>query len=157
MPTNLVILAGIPGCGKSTYADSFFRWKGYSIVSSDEIRRRHAGSVKDAFEVGYTPWDEFYERIDNQLRMGVDTVADATFLTVKHRTRAREVAEKWDADTHFVMFKNVIDALERNKTRPDDARLSEEVLEGMMGLYWDTLARLPQEWYTTLTTIEQFR
>ena len=157
MTTNLVLLAGIPGCGKSTYADTFFRYKGYAVVSSDDIRRRHAGSVKDAFEVGYSPWPEVYQRIDDQLRLGVDTVADATFLTIKHRTRAWEVAEKYDADIHLVLFKNVADALERNKDRPGDARLDEDVLEGMMGLYWDTLARLPQEWYTTVTTVEQFK
>jgi predicted kinase len=154
---NLVVLAGIPGCGKSTFADTFFRYRGYSVVSSDEIRRRHEGSVKDAFEKGYSPWPEFYQRIDDQLRMGVDTVADATFLTTKHRTLIREAAEKYDADIHFVLFKNVVDALERNKHRPEDAQLDEETLEGMVGLYWDTLARLPQECYTTVTTLEQFK
>lgn len=157
MATNLILLAGIPGCGKSTYAETFFRWKGYSVVSSDEIRQRNVGGVKVAFEQGYTPWLEFYTRIEDQLRLGVDTVADATFLTVRHRDRAREIAQRHKADLHIVLFKNLIDALERNKHRSEDARLDEDTLEGMVKLYWDTLARLPQEWYTTQTTVEQFK
>ncbi len=157
MATNLIILCGIPGVGKSTYAETFFRYKGYSVVSSDEIRRRNAGSVQEAFDKGYKPWDEFYERIEDQLRLGVDTVADATFLTVKHRDRARDIAQRWMADLHIVLFKNIWDAWERNKTRPEEDRLEYEVIDGMVTLYWDTLARLPQECYNTVTTVEQFK
>ena len=49
---NLVILAGVPGSGKSTWARAFFDLK-YRIVSTDEIRRRQFGTLKAAHD-GHT-------------------------------------------------------------------------------------------------------
>lgn len=153
---NLVILGGIPGCGKSSYAERFFGLH-YKIVSSDEIRKRLAGSLKRAHGEDIKPWDVFYDEIGTALRHGMDVVADATFLTVDHRERIRAVAEAQGADTHFVLFKNLWEARNRNASRPDDTRVPFEVMEGFEALYLDTVVRLAQECYSSLTMVESYR
>jgi predicted kinase len=153
--SNLVILAGLPGSGKSTYAELILR--DYKIVSSDEIRKRLAGSLKRAHEEAVSPWDVFYGEIDMMLSYHRDVVADATFLTVDHRERVREVAKVRHANTHFVLFKNIWEATMRNAARPDETRVPVEVMEGFVDLYNDTLVRIVQEGYTSLTMIESFR
>lgn len=152
---NLVLLAGIPGSGKSTFAKTFFDLK-YAIISSDEIRQRLAGSLREAHQQKLKPWDVFYSEIEERLVHGVDVIADATFLTTSHRDRGREVAERTKSAVHLVLFKNWLDADRRNNERDEDRRVPAKVMHDMMNLLWDTLARLPQEQYTTVTKIEAF-
>lgn len=152
---NLVLLAGVPGTGKSTWARTFFDLK-YAIVSSDEIRKRLAGSLREAHDKTIKPWDVFYQRIEECLTHGVDVVADATFLTRRHREQAREIAEKTHARLQLVMFKNWLTADSRNRARDEDTRVPDEAMAGMMNLYWDTLAEIAQEHYETVTMIEAF-
>jgi predicted kinase len=158
---NLIILAGLPGSGKSTWAKSYFDLK-YKIVSSDAIRARLAGSLREAHDKEIDPWDVFYQEITEALRHGVDVVADATFLTVRHRDRIRLVAETlngsgYSIKTHFVLFKNIWTALARNSARGDESRVPAEVMDGMRDLYDETLVRLDQERYDSVMTIESYQ
>jgi predicted kinase len=153
--SNLIILAGVPGCGKSTLAE-LFRYH-YKIVSSDVIRKRLAGSLKEAHREDIKPWDVFYGEIATALQHDVDVVADATFLTVEHRQRIRDVASDCHADTHFILFKNLDEARARNAARPDETRVPPEVMEGFVDLYSDTLVRLPQECYSSVTSVGSYR
>lgn len=152
---NLVLLAGIPGVGKSTWAETFFGLK-YSIISSDRIRKDLAGSLRSAHEKDVKPWDVFYREIELRLSHDVDVVADATFLTPRHRDRAREVAKRTNARLHFIIFKNWLVGHERNLARGPDAQVPDEAMGAMMALYWDTLDALGDEAYATVTRIEGF-
>lgn len=42
--SHLVVLCGLPGCGKSTYTKEHFEGKGYEVISLDSIRENHFGS-----------------------------------------------------------------------------------------------------------------
>lgn len=152
---NLVILAGVPGSGKSTWARKFFDLK-YSIVSSDKIRKQLAGSLRAAHVQDLKPWDVFYNKIDTQLKHGINVIADATFLTRKHRERAIKVAWDNNAKCHLIVFKNVVDAYRRNTERGEDDRVPEDVMEDMTRLYWDTLYQIQTESYDSITKIESF-
>lgn len=152
---NLVLLAGIPGTGKSTWAKTFFDLK-YKIVSSDAIRQRLAGSLRDAHDKKIKPWDVFYQEIEDALRHDVDVIADATFLTRRHRDRARDVATATGAKCHLVLFKNVFTAQMRNAARDEETKVPSDAMDGMMDLYWNSLAETAQEQYATVTTIEAF-
>src|SRR3954467_9044685 len=151
--TNLIVLAGVPGSGKSTWAKTMLDLK-YSIVSSDAIRKKLAGSLKQAHQDGIKPWDAFYDDIEQKLDHNVDVVADATFLTKPHRIRALEVGWKHNAKVHLVLFKNVMEATIRNANREEDHRVPDHAMSGMMSLYYDTLAALPQEPWDSITKIE---
>lgn len=153
--SSLILLAGMPGCGKSTYAETFFRGK-YVIVSSDEIRKTLAGSLSDAHGKDIRPWDVFYQQLAECLEQDVDAVADATFLTRKHRLRAREVADRAVAQLHLVIFKNWPAAEVRNAHRAEDERVPPHVMRDMSDLYFDTLSEITAESYDTVTRIEAF-
>lgn len=153
--TNLIVLAGVPGSGKSTWAKQYFDLK-YSIVSSDAIRKEFSKTLKDAHQQGVKPWDEFYKRIYERLTHSVDTVADATFLTTRHREKVLKLAADTGAKPHLVLFKNVLQASTRNARRDEDARVPENVMGDMMRLYWDTLARIPQEPWESVLKVESY-
>lgn len=152
---NLVILAGLPASGKTTWAKTFFDLK-YAIVSSDEIRERLAGSLRAAHEKQLKPWDVFYDEITDRLTHGVDVIADATFLTTKHRDRAHAVALATDSPLHLVLFTNWAVATERNAARDDATRVPDDAMHGMRVLFWDTVDRLTAEEYATVTKIHTF-
>lgn len=154
---NLVLLAGPPGAGKSTWAQTFFDLK-YSIVSSDAIRRKLAGSLKAAHgdREHFDPWPVFYRQIEEHLAHSVDVIADATFLTRKHRDRARAVADRTGSRLHLVLFTNHWEATFRNAARDEDARVPESVMEGMMLLLTETTRDIAQETYDSITRIEAF-
>lgn len=155
---NLIILAGLPGSGKSDWAESMFGSK-YRIVSSDKIRIQGAGSLRDAHdaEAPFDPWPKFYQEITDALRMGVDVVADATFLTVKHRDLIREVAASVvGVKTMFVMFDNVYEAFVRNALRGEENRVPVEVMNAMSALHKDTVVRLVQERYDRVLRVSSY-
>lgn len=152
---DLILLAGLPGAGKSTFAKTLLDLK-YSTVSSDAIRQRLAGSLPKAHAQDIRPWDVFYTEIEDRLRCSIDTLADATFLTRKHRERALAVAAKTGAQTHLILFKNPAEAFERNAARDGDAHVPTHAMAGLTGLYYDTLAQIIQESYASVTKIESF-
>lgn len=154
MPT-LVILAGIPGCGKSTWAKALLERK-YVIVSTDDIRRRDHGSLKAAHaaDANAAVFAEFHRQVEDALVHNLDVVADATSLTAESRGQLRDIADRANAKTHLVLFKNVQQALGRNDARDIDARVPSDVMEHMLLKYRDTLADIAREHYDQITKIE---
>lgn len=160
---NLVILAGIPGCGKSTWAKSLFDLK-YKVVSTDEIRKRIWGSLKAAHD-GQTEEEKpnnglvfstFHANIHHALMHDVDVVADATFLSKESRDVVREIADFTNSKLHLVLFKNIQQAIDRNWARDEDARVPDDVMEHMLGKYFNTLHEISQESYASVLRIESY-
>jgi predicted kinase len=155
---NLIILAGLPGSGKSTWAEEMFGLK-YRVVSSDKIRIQGVGSLRDAHDANkpFNPWPKFYQEITDALRMGVDVVADATFLTPKHRDQIREVAASVSGvKTTLVLFMNLFEAITRNAARDEETKVPVEVMDGMKDLYYTTLAQVIQERYDRVMRISSY-
>lgn len=163
---NLIILAGVPGCGKSTWAKQFFDLK-YVVISSDAIRVRLLGSQSS--EVAHSPekkaennakvFNEFHQVIERNLTNNVDTIADATNLNRFARQKLIDIAERVKSvDIQLVLFKNVLEATARNAERPDETRVPEEAMRYMVQKYYDTLAELPQErpHYASVTKVESY-
>src|ERR1039458_5655120 len=80
---RLFILAGIPGCGKTTWAKTFFPLE--SIVSSDAIREEKWPRELYDKSRNVEVFDEFHCRIGERLAVGKDAVADATSLAFEAR------------------------------------------------------------------------
>ena len=76
---KLLILIGLQGSGKSTWADEYKKYD-VKVVSSDKIREEHNWQIDNA-----SVFNEFYKRIDEHLANGYDVIADATNITIKSR------------------------------------------------------------------------
>jgi aminoglycoside phosphotransferase family enzyme/predicted kinase len=116
---RLVIVGGAPGTGKSTTARGLCAATGYSLLTSDEVRKDLAGIGHDqhAFaglgEGIYEPSmsDRVYAalvaRAQILLGMGESVVIDASWTTAKSRDAAREAALA--ARAEIVEFRCVLD------------------------------------------------
>lgn len=94
---TLYIMIGLPGSGKSTYAENICARNRTTLVSTDEIRRELWGSAADQ-QRGDEVFNEAYRRIEIALVAGDDVVFDATNLKGRNRRylcrRFRPIAEE---------------------------------------------------------------
>lgn len=149
---RLFILAGVPGCGKSTWSRNFF--KDYLIVSSDAIREELWPGESYNAERNEQVFDEFHKRLGELLYKGMDAVADATSLSAMARAELRLVAERENAETHMVFFKNLAQAVTRNGERLGNARVPDDAMHYMLEKFTATAPAILDEGYTSIATIE---
>ncbi|MFY7065647.1 polynucleotide kinase-phosphatase [Nocardiopsis changdeensis] len=114
---GLVVLVGVSGSGKSTFAARHF--KPTEVISSDFCRglvsddENDQGATADAFSLLHTV-------LDIRLRRGLLTVVDATNVQSKARAELLAVAKANNVLSTAIVL-DVPEALakERNRTRPD--------------------------------------
>jgi predicted kinase len=126
---TLTILMGIPGCGKSTWAEN--NRGDATIVSSDKIRKPGLYDPSDNNRV----FAEFHQRIEDGLSEGRNQIADATNLEPRARAKLRRIARDTDSKTRLVIFTDLSQAVQRNDRRTGDDRVPDEAQERMLLLY----------------------
>lgn len=154
--SNLYILAGIPGCGKSTWARNFF--PPHLIVSSDAIREELWPGEEYDYNRNGQVFEEFHARIGRHLSWYHPervAVADATSLTADSREKLRNVALHHGAASHLVFFNNPGQAVARNALRTGGALVPPEAMEMMLKRFGDTQVSLSGEPYDSVTIIEE--
>jgi len=131
--TKLLLLAGVPGAGKTTWAHSLFPLK-YTVIGPSEK-----------------------PRLEDLLNHNVDTIIDgAAGLSRVYRRELLETCEKFGAEPHLVLFKNVLEATTRNASQGEDG-WSENMMEIAMDMYYDTLAEVVQEPWKSVTKVESYQ
>ncbi len=145
--SSLIILVGIPGCGKSTWAGNIFPH--HVVVSSDAIREElsHATDQSrnnDVFEI-------FHERIAKHLNAGRSVVADSTALDAFARAKLRLVAWNADASTHLIHFSNIEEGMIRNAKRP--RVVPDDVMIRMIRKYVQFKIDVRNELYDSVTEV----
>jgi predicted kinase len=150
---KLIVLAAIPGSGKTTWAEQLLA-PNAEIVSSDAIREE-MGDVYDQSRNGQV-FNIFHARISWFLCYGKTVVADSTALTADARKQLRSVADLYGAERHLVYFSNVGAACSRNMKR--ERVVPAEAMERMLDKYENFLLALPQEkeHWDTITEIKSF-
>lgn len=154
---NLYILAGVPGCGKSTLAKTLFPET--KVISSDEIRFALFGGLKIAHSSDQRKannrrvFAQYHAEIETTLAYGRSVVADATNLDAESRRHLIEIARRNAADPVLILFANVDTALDRNAARDDETRVPDEVQDRFVSKYWTTLAQYLQEDYARVIRI----
>ena len=82
---KLVLMVGVPGSGKSTYAKKYF--SKYKVLSSDEIRKELFDDENCQSNNAYV-FSTLYKRARANLQAGFNVVIDATNVTTKDRKKA---------------------------------------------------------------------
>lgn len=86
-PGVLHMLIGPSGAGKSTFAGA--QWEPDAIVSSDTIRARLLGNMRDQTQNDRV-FHTLHELVRTRLALGLDTIVDATNLRNRDRRAVRE-------------------------------------------------------------------
>jgi len=115
----LIIMTGLIGTGKTTVAGLAATGLGFSVLSSDVIRKQLAGVAPterhhDSFDAGiYAPestrktYDELFRRAAGQLKQGHSVILDASFRKKAERLQAQKLAAECGAD--FLVIECVAD------------------------------------------------
>ncbi len=135
---ELIILAGLPGSGKSTYVKEHYKGENVFIIDSDETRRQMFGSYlifpKNMYEIYdemIKEGNEIYDKHDN-----LTLIMDSTFLDNYRRNHYLDNLKKFDKYTIIMFHTNDINFnLKNNKNRIKDKWVPEDVIFNMIKQY----------------------
>lgn len=94
------VLIGLPGSGKSTYANQFKESLDVVVISSDAIREELLGDIDNQSKKDKV-FDEYYKRAKEVLTKGKSVILDATNLTFKSRKNIFERLSKFKNTATF--------------------------------------------------------
>ena len=117
IPDNaVVLLVGVSGSGKSTFAKKAFENKAL-VVSSDECRKELCGDEMEQ-SVNIKAFELFYKKIEEGIAQGKRVIADATNLDKYSRELIYDIAKKNNVPIYAIMFNVNLQVIKRqNKMR----------------------------------------
>ena len=116
--SKLIIMCGIPGSGKSTWAKAHVDPVFDEYISRDDIRFYYVKEGEPYFSQEDHVFKTFCQRIDMALRSGANVWADATHLNMKSRLKLLYNL-KYKPDVIEIVWMNTDfeTAIERNELR----------------------------------------
>ena len=144
---RLLLLAGIPGSGKSTWAGWIASQRDVDVISADQIRLEMWGSLQVAnSDRGNHKkvFEEMHHRLRASLGDGRIAIADATNLYPHARNPLYKIAQETGAEVEIVLFSSN-NALLQNRQRDEDQVVPEEAMQRMSQLLPDLLEDLRHE------------
>ena len=130
----LYILCGPSGCGKSTWAKNDVRMKHCAYVSRDEIRYSIVKDNEDYFSHEKEVFRRFISEIIKNMKMGFDTIADATHLNEFSRRKLTQAIDMYITDYNIIYVTFDINAdtcVSRNAHREGRANVPENIIRNM--------------------------
>ena len=114
---KLIILVGIPGCGKTTYANKFLQKKNTCILSSDSVRKQFFGDANAQFK-NKEVFAILFEKAKSKLKQGMNVVIDATNITSAIRKETLAYFSDLDLQKIATVFNAPIEVcISRDKAR----------------------------------------
>jgi len=131
---TLYVLSGLPGSGKSTWAEDFKKThkEPTFIIASDDIRVE-LGGYPQYFKEETKVWELFYSRMNEPLIYNdVNVIMDSTCLEDKFRKLVLEKSQKFDRKV--LVFFNISPSIckTRNENRESDRRVKESAMDIMI-------------------------
>lgn len=133
---KLLMIQGLPGSGKSTYAREL-EAEGWVRVNKDDIRERLSASgwvwspEREADVLAERDW-----LITAALEAGKDVVSDDTNFSRKHKVVLEQIARRFGAEFQVKRFDTPIEeCIRRDSLREGKARVGEEVIRKMAKQY----------------------
>jgi predicted kinase len=96
--SKLIVLMGLPGSGKSTYANQFDHC---AVLSSDAIRKELFDDVQYQGN-NELVFDTLYSRAKEYLERGYDVVIDSTHLEARRRLRVIDMFRDYEKEIHII-------------------------------------------------------
>ena len=119
------MLIGLPGSGKSTWAEQYKNTPGRNIVihSSDAIREEISGDVNDQSR-NHMIFKILHSRVKNSLLKGIDVIYDATNINSNRRREFLKELKNIECSKQCIVFatpyeKCLINNLNRDRKVPD--------------------------------------
>jgi aminoglycoside phosphotransferase family enzyme/predicted kinase len=140
----LLLVAGLPGAGKSTLARSLAQEAGFTLLRTDLVRKELAGLPASAFDERlYTPestertYAECLRRAEAALFEGRRVLVDATFRWERWRQAFLAAARRWGVPTGMILCQADPDTVrQRLRSRTADASDAD----------WPVYQQLAREW-----------
>lgn len=102
--TKLYILVGVPGSGKSTYANKYLKNSNTVVLSSDELRLEMFGDVNDQAH-NQLVFNELFKRMRKLLIAGNNVVVDATNINKSIRYNVLKQVEDLNIQRIAIVLK----------------------------------------------------
>ena len=139
--TSLVVMCGVAGCGKSTFALKNF--KPTAVVSSDRCRAI-VSDDEGNMEASRGAFELFYFIIEKRMEMGRLVIADSTALSYDVRKKLLGFAHSYNYHVVLIAFDVLFDtALKRNNMR--DRKVSEKVIQKQYRAFTRALKYIDKE------------
>lgn len=156
MTAELIVLMGIPGCGKSTWAKEHVRETDAVYVSTDDIREELTGDATrqdandDVFSLAH-------QRVASALVAGCRVVFDSTAVTVAARGNMLAIAHAAnDTVTKLVVFATpFMLCMQRNEKR--ERVVPDHVMDKMNIRYITSLSEIGYEGWDQINIIRPGR
>lgn len=114
---KLIVMSGIPGSGKSTFAAKLARKEGALVVSMDNIRKQLYGDASINDEPGKV-FGLMVHRAKKALRKGQSVVIDCTSVTKRDRTKYLRILKgRFDFSECVFMDTPIEECIRRNAAR----------------------------------------
>jgi len=122
--SHLIVLVGIQGSGKSSWAEKEKQRCDIAVVSTDELRALLFGDVTDQSNNAQV-FELAHKLVATYLEAGVDVIYDATNIKKEWRKPLIEIGKKYDAYIICIYFNIPIETcldrnFKRNRKVPSD-------------------------------------
>ena len=151
---EFIMLVGIPGSGKSTYAQSLAKTKNAVILSSDSLRQELFGDANDGTR-NQELFQELNRRTIENLTNGVSVIYDATNINSKRRqSLLKQLPKEVWKECHYLCvdfrkcIMNDFSRKERNVGIEVIKKMSTSLQVPMHFEGWDNIVVLSDEGYT---------
>lgn len=124
------MLIGIPGCGKTTFANKLIKEHQMMVLSTDVVRKNNPSFTEEMI------WPEVYRLAGTILNRGEDFIYDATNITPKVRARFVEKVTPYCCDFKMIAYFFKVDwhvCYERAEIRnldPNEHHIPLDIIEG---------------------------
>jgi predicted kinase len=115
---TLLVVAGVPGAGKTTAITKLLRYINFDYIDSDQIWKSIFESPKYTPEESNRVYEQLAKNVSLSLAKGKNTITEGVFASHERIIRLKRIANDFGANFYIVKFQcDVSTALDRMGSR----------------------------------------